>query len=74
MIRDRHGKFKRTWVPKFCEKFRGLSRLGLSIEFLLTSHIINIVLVHGILGFREKFGIEYFRGTSPNIFAKKVSR
>jgi hypothetical protein len=22
---------------------------------------MNIVLVHGILGFREKFGIEYFR-------------
>jgi triacylglycerol lipase len=25
---------------------------------------MNIVLVHGILGFREKFGIEYFRGVA----------
>jgi triacylglycerol lipase len=31
---------------------------------------MNIVLVHGILGFREKFGIEYFRGVAEHISAK----
>jgi triacylglycerol lipase len=27
---------------------------------------MNIVLVHGILGFRQKFGIEYFRGVAEH--------
>jgi hypothetical protein len=27
---------------------------------------MNIVLVHGILGFREKFGIEYFRSIAES--------
>src|SRR5579871_54041 len=31
---------------------------------------MNIVLVHGILGFREKFGIEYFRGVAEHLRAK----
>jgi len=31
---------------------------------------MNIVLVHGILGFREKFGIEYFRGVAEHLTAK----
>jgi len=31
---------------------------------------MNIVLVHGILGFREKFGIEYFRGVAEHFTAK----
>jgi triacylglycerol lipase len=31
---------------------------------------MNIVLVHGILGFREKFGIEYFRGVAENFTEK----
>jgi len=31
---------------------------------------MNIVLVHGILGFREKFGIEYFRGVAEHFAAK----
>ena len=31
---------------------------------------MNIVLVHGFLGFREKFGIEYFRGVAEHLTAK----
>jgi triacylglycerol lipase len=31
---------------------------------------MNIVLVHGILGFREKFGIEYFRGVAEHFRGK----
>jgi triacylglycerol lipase len=31
---------------------------------------MNIVLVHGILGFREKFGIEYFRSVVEHFEAK----
>jgi triacylglycerol lipase len=31
---------------------------------------MNIVLVHGILGFREKFGIEYFRGVAEHLREK----
>lgn len=31
---------------------------------------MNIVLVHGILGFREKFGIEYFRGVAEHFTEK----
>jgi triacylglycerol lipase len=31
---------------------------------------MNIVLVHGILGFREKFGIEYFRGVREHFTEK----
>lgn len=31
---------------------------------------MNIVLVHGILGFREKFGIEYFRGIAEHFQEK----
>src|SRR5580692_5158273 len=31
---------------------------------------MNIVLVHGILGFRVKFGIEYFRGVAEHFQAK----
>lgn len=36
---------------------------------------MNIVLVHGILGFREKCGIEYFRGVAEHLTEKgfKVS-
>lgn len=31
---------------------------------------MNIVLVHGILGFRTKFGIEYFRGVAEHLREK----
>jgi hypothetical protein len=31
---------------------------------------MNIVLVHGILGFRVKFGIEYFRGIAEHLREK----
>jgi triacylglycerol lipase len=31
---------------------------------------MNIVLVHGILGFREKFGIEYFRSVVEHFSEK----
>src|SRR5438874_4285553 len=31
---------------------------------------MNIVLVHGILGFRTKFGIEYFRGVAEHLTEK----
>jgi hypothetical protein len=31
---------------------------------------MKIVLVHGILGFREKFGIEYFHGVAEYFRAK----
>ena len=31
---------------------------------------MNVVLVHGILGFREKFGIEYFRGVVEHLREK----
>jgi triacylglycerol lipase len=31
---------------------------------------MNIVLVHGILGFRQKFGIEYFRGVAEHFRAQ----
>jgi triacylglycerol lipase len=31
---------------------------------------MNIVLVHGILGFREKFGIEYFRNVAEHLREK----
>jgi triacylglycerol lipase len=31
---------------------------------------MNIVLVHGILGFREKFGIQYFRGVAQHFTEK----
>jgi len=34
---------------------------------------MNIVLVHGILGFREKFGIEYFRGVVEH-FSEKAHK
>lgn len=41
---------------------------------------MNIVLVHGILGFRKRFGIEYFNGVrerlakfTPNIFVPALS-
>ena len=32
--------------------------------------IMNIVLVHGILGFREKFGVEYFRAVAEHLRAE----
>jgi triacylglycerol lipase len=31
---------------------------------------MNIVLVHGILGFRQRFGVEYFRGVAEHLTAK----
>jgi triacylglycerol lipase len=31
---------------------------------------MNVILVHGILGFREKFGIEYFRGVAEHFQEK----
>lgn len=31
---------------------------------------MNIVLVHGILGFRQKFGVEYFRGVAEHFRAQ----
>src|SRR6516164_8366097 len=31
---------------------------------------MNLVLVHGILGFRQKFGIEYFRGVAEHFRAQ----
>jgi triacylglycerol lipase len=33
---------------------------------------MNIVLVHGILGFREKFGIEYFRNVAEHFREKGI--
>ena len=33
---------------------------------------MNIVLVHGFLGFREKYGIEYFRGVAEHFRAKSL--
>jgi hypothetical protein len=46
------------------------SKSFLCRSVLLTSHIMNIVLVHGILGFREKFGIEYFRNVAEHFREK----
>jgi triacylglycerol lipase len=34
---------------------------------------VNIVLVHGVLGFRERFGVEYFRGVAEHFRAKGLS-
>jgi triacylglycerol lipase len=34
---------------------------------------MNIVLVHGILGFRKKFGVEYFRGVAERLRAQGFS-
>jgi triacylglycerol lipase len=34
---------------------------------------MNIVLVHGILGFREKFGVEYFRGVAEHFREKGMA-
>jgi len=34
---------------------------------------MNLVLVHGILGFRKKFGIEYFRGVAEHFRAKGLA-
>ena len=34
---------------------------------------MNIVLVHGILGFREKFKIEYFRGVAEHFQEKGLT-
>jgi triacylglycerol lipase len=31
---------------------------------------MNIILVHGILGFRSKFGLDYFRGVAEHLRAK----
>jgi hypothetical protein len=31
---------------------------------------MNIILVHGILGFRSKFGLEYFRGVAQHLREK----
>src|SRR5262249_38688265 len=31
---------------------------------------MNVILVHGILGFREKFRIEYFRGVARHLREK----
>jgi len=31
---------------------------------------MNIILVHGILGFRSKFGLEYFRGVAEHLREK----
>src|ERR1700761_8304002 len=31
---------------------------------------MNIILVHGILGFRSKFGLEYFRGIAEHLRTK----
>jgi triacylglycerol lipase len=33
---------------------------------------MNVVLVHGILGFRQKFGIEYFRGVAEHLREKGI--
>jgi triacylglycerol lipase len=33
---------------------------------------VNIVLVHGILGFRQKFGIEYFSGVAAHLREKQL--
>jgi len=32
--------------------------------------VMNLVLVHGILGFRQKFGVEYFRGVAEHFRAR----
>jgi triacylglycerol lipase len=34
---------------------------------------VNIVLVHGFLGFREKFGVEYFRGIAEHLRANSLT-
>jgi triacylglycerol lipase len=34
---------------------------------------MNVVLVHGILGFRERFGVEYFRGVAEHFRAKDLT-
>jgi triacylglycerol lipase len=34
---------------------------------------VNIVLVHGILGFRQKFGVEYFRGVAEHFRAQSFA-
>ena len=34
---------------------------------------MNVVLAHGILGFREKFGVEYFRGVAEHLRAQGFS-
>lgn len=31
---------------------------------------MNLILVHGILGFRQKFGVEYFRGVAEHLRAQ----
>src|SRR6266700_182078 len=33
---------------------------------------MNIILVHGILGFRSKFGIDYFRGVAEHFREKQL--
>jgi triacylglycerol lipase len=33
---------------------------------------MNVVLIHGFLGFREKFGVEYFRGVAEHFRAKSL--
>jgi triacylglycerol lipase len=34
---------------------------------------MNIILVHGVLGFRERFGVEYFRGVAEHFRAKGLT-
>jgi triacylglycerol lipase len=34
---------------------------------------MNIILVHGIIGFREKFGVEYFRGVAEHFREKDLT-
>lgn len=34
---------------------------------------MNVILVHGILGFREKFGVEYFRGVAEHFREKGIA-
>src|ERR1700746_2810343 len=62
---SRHPKSR---APKLTPKCRN-QELGTS-RWCYDTAVMNLVLVHGILGFRQKFGVEYFRGVAEHFRAQ----
>ena len=59
----------RPIFPTFEGRFQICS--GLIYRFALCQ-FLNLILVHGILGFRQKFGVEYFRGVADHFRAQDL--
>ena len=62
--------FPRAHLERLVQNLRqDVAGLGIS-GWCYDTTVMNVVLVHGILGFRQKFGVEYFRGVAERFRAQ----